>query len=56
MKKGIKKGALVTFFAYEYGHMIYGIIVIYLGHNMWAVEGSWGLSQFHQATMRVVRR
>ena len=54
MIKGIKKGALVTFYAIEFHKRIYGRLERYLGNNFWAVRGSWGLRSAHQMDMKVV--
>jgi len=37
MKKGIKKGALVTYFNWMSGHREYGRIRKYLGGDLWSV-------------------
>ena len=56
MKKGVKKGALVTVrprwyhpWPYAYGH-----ILGYCGRSMWAVQGQFGIDAFHISRIRPV--
>ena len=55
MKKGIKKGALVTAWKWYMDRRVYGRITSYLGNSWWGVQGQFGLEQFHISVIRPVK-
>ena len=55
MRKGIKVGACVTAKCW-YMPRVYGKIIEYCGGNRWAVQGLFGLAEFHGSQLKPSRR
>lgn len=55
MEKGIKKGALVTGYAWEYGKRIYGHITCCLSGDRYGVQSKYGLREFYGISLRPVK-
>ena len=56
LKKGIKKGALVTAGAWYFPRRVYGRVTCYLGRGRWGVLGSFGLGEFLSCQLRPAGR
>jgi len=56
MKKGLKKGALVTCYRWYMLRRVYGHVTAYLGDGVWAVTGNFGLESFYEPSIRVVKK
>ena len=55
MKKGLKKGAMVSGWRWYMPERVCGRVIAYLGRNLWAVQGKFGLEEFHGSSLRLVR-
>ena len=56
MKKGIKKGAMVTGYLWYMPRRVYGRLVGYYGRNIWAIEGNFGIAEIHGSSLRPVKK